>query len=293
MSEDALGAHLNVCATTVCRAWAVTTSDGETLGFTDHDQAVSFEGIDFLPDSGLSTSAIEQTTGLAVDNSEALGVLSDPAIKEEDIRAGLYDGALVRSWLVNWANVAERRLVFRGSLGEIERRGGAFRAELRGLAETLNLRGGRYYQRHCGAVLGDAPCGVDLSDPLYSAEASIVSIDRGVKLTLPELPNYSQGWFTRGTVRVLDGSGAGGLGVIKRDHVVGGVRVIECWEYLSSGLAPGDRVRLEAGCDKRAETCKAKFSNFVNFQGFPDIPGEDWLVSYPTRAGANTGGSRR
>jgi uncharacterized phage protein (TIGR02218 family) len=36
-----------------------------------------------------------------------------------------------------------------------------------------------------------------------------------------------------------------------------------------------------AGCDKRAETCRAKFGNFLNFRGFPHIPGEDWVTAYP------------
>ncbi len=42
-----------------------------------------------------------------------------------------------------------------------------------------------------------------------------------------------------------------------------------------------DLLRLEAGCDKRAVTCRYKFDNFVNFQGFPHIPGDDWLVAGP------------
>jgi uncharacterized phage protein (TIGR02218 family) len=50
-------------------------------------------------------------------------------------------------------------------------------------------------------------------------------------------------------------------------------------------------VRLEAGCDKRQATCRFKFNNIENFQGFPYIPGDDWLVSYPTRGGQNDGGS--
>jgi len=293
MINDALSLHLQTCATTVCRAWAVTRRDGVVFGFTDHDGPLAFEGIDFSADSGLSTSAMEQTTGLSVDNSEAVGVLSDPAITETDIRAGQYDGAEVRSWLVNWANVDERRLVVRGSLGEIERRGGGFRAELRGLAEALGRQNGRVYQRPCGALFGDARCGVDLTDAQFFVEADLVAIERGVKFTLPEMPSYADGWFLRGRIEVLDGAGRGAVGIIKRDQMVGGLRVVETWEYLSSGLAIGDRVRIEAGCDKRAETCKQKFANFMNFQGFPDIPGEDWLVSYPVSSGANNGGSLR
>jgi uncharacterized phage protein (TIGR02218 family) len=52
-------------------------------------------------------------------------------------------------------------------------------------------------------------------------------------------------------------------------------------------------VRIEAGCDKRPDTCRLKFANYDNFRGFPDIPGEDWLMSYPAGAAVNDGGSRR
>ena len=58
-------------------------------------------------------------------------------------------------------------------------------------------------------------------------------------------------------------------------------------------LAPGDRVRITAGCDKRPENCRQKFSNFMNFRGFPHIPGEDWLLTYPRKGRHNDGGSMR
>ncbi|MFD2844660.1 phage BR0599 family protein [Paracoccus cavernae] len=56
------------------------------------------------------------------------------------------------------------------------------------------------------------------------------------------------------------------------------------------GIAPvaGDQVRLSAGCDKRAETCRLKFANFLNFRGFPHLPTEDWLLAPHLAAGART-----
>ncbi len=286
-----LAEHLASGITTVCRAWAVTRKDGVELGFTDHDRSFSFEGIEFRASSGLTARAVEQTTGLSVDNSEALGALSDAAIREEDVRAGLFDGAVMRSWLVNWADVDERRLLFRGSLGEIERQGKSFRAELRGLAETLNQPQGRVYHRPCTAVLGDAACRFDTSAPGMSTEVEVTSVAGGAELMLPALAGFADGWFAQGRLIVLTGAAAGRIGVVKRDRDVAGQRVVELWEMLSAGFAPGDRVRLEPGCDKRAETCRVKFDNFLNFRGFPDIPGEDWLVSYPVRTGVNDGGS--
>ena len=51
---------------TIARAWAVTRGDGMVLGFTDHDMALRFEGIEFRPDSGLSARAVVQGSGLSV-----------------------------------------------------------------------------------------------------------------------------------------------------------------------------------------------------------------------------------
>jgi uncharacterized phage protein (TIGR02218 family) len=48
-------------------------------------------------------------------------------------------------------------------------------------------------------------------------------------------------------------------------------------------LAPGDLVRLSAGCDLRAVTCREKFGNFRNFRGFPHVPSEDWITAMPSR----------
>jgi uncharacterized phage protein (TIGR02218 family) len=293
MSASALQAHLETGVTTVCRAWAVTRRDGVVMGFTDHDRDLAFDGIDFRASTGLTARALEQTTGLAVDNAEAVGALSDAAIREADIAAGLYDGAEVRSWLVNWSDVGERKLTFRGSIGEIERQGPGFRAELRGLAEALNTPRGAVYQKPCAAVLGDKRCKVDTAAPGMSLEAQIVAIGGGTALTFVASPAFPVGWFARGRATVLSGASAGAVGVVKRDRDVAGQRVIEVWEVLGAGLAPGDLVRIEPGCDKRLETCRDKFANLLNFRGFPDIPGEDWLVSYPVRSGVNDGGSQR
>ncbi len=286
-----LAEHLAGGVTTVCRAWAVTRRDGVVLGFTDHDRALQFEGIDFAASSGLTARSVEQTTGLAVDNSEAVGALSDASIREEDVRAGLFDGAELRNWLVNWSDTSERQLVFRGTLGEVERQGKQFRAELRGLAEAINQPKGRVYQKPCSAVLGDGACRFDTSAPGFSIDVTVLEVVGPTEVRIASQSGFANDWFLRGRVTVLTGGAAGQIGVVKRDVELDGGRQVEFWERFAGGLSVGDEVRVEAGCDKRVETCREKFGNLLNFRGFPDIPGEDWLVSYPVRAGANDGGS--
>lgn len=289
---DAFLSHLASGHTTVCRAWLVRRVDGAVFGFTDHDEDIVFEGVTFRAGTGLTASALQQTTGLSVDNTEAVGVLSDASVTEKDIAAGRFDGAEIKSWIVNWNDPAQRTLQFRGTLGELKLEGGAFHAELRGLSEALNTSQGRVYQRGCSAKLGDDACKVMLDTPDYTLEQPVVEHPATHVVMVVNAGAHAEGWFQNGRLDVLDGAAAGLSGHIKSDRVLDGRRRLELWSELRVPLAPGDRLRIVAGCDKRAETCRTKFGNFLNFRGFPHIPGEDWLIAYPRKGKGNSGGSR-
>ncbi len=287
-SLDEFSKAMQSGATQFCRCWMVTRRDGVTFGFTDHDRDLSFDGVQFSANSGLDASVIESSIGLSVDNAQALGALSADTITEDDIRAGKYDGAEVAHWLVNWKDVDVRKLKFRGTLGEIRRGDQSFEAELRGLAETLNQPLGRSYLKVCDRVLGDSKCGVDVDDPEFSITTVLVENDEGHRMVFEGLESYPDAWFDSGFIRWADG----GLSVIKADSYSEGQRVLALWEEVRRNLPAGTEAQVIAGCDKRAETCKSKFDNFLNFRGFPHMPGEDFVTSYPSSGETHDGGSR-
>lgn len=196
--SGALAAHLATGSTRVARTFMVTRQDGVVFGFTDHDRDLSFDGITFRADSGLTAKAFSQATGLAVDNTEAFGALTSGALTEGDILAGRFDRAEVQVWLVNWSDVAERSLIFRGHVGDITRTGGAFTAELRGLAEALNAPQGRIYHARCSAILGDGACGFNLSQPGYFVERVAETVEGGQRLTFADFAGFEDRWFEKG-----------------------------------------------------------------------------------------------
>lgn len=292
MTAAGLFAHLKDGSTHVCQCWAITRTDGVTFGFTDHDRPLSFDGITFLADSGMTARALALSSGLAVDNSEAMGLLQSDVIAEDDIVAGRFDGAGVQNWLVRWDDVTQRQLRFRGQIGEITRQAGQFQVELRGLTDVLNQPTGRTFLRTCSAVLGDARCKFDVQDPSYAITLPVLAQTARREVIFAGA-GFSDRWFEQGHFEVTSGAAAGIIAGIKEDRTLNGKRQIVLWQALRAELQPGDSVRLVAGCDRRAETCRLKFGNLVNFRGFPDMPTDDWMTAVPRNDGASDGGSLR
>lgn len=292
MSVDNLITHLETGAAHTCHCWSITRHDSTVLGFTDHDAILSFEGTVFAPQTGLNAKALASSTGLSVNNTEAVGALTSDAITEADIFAGRYDAAEVVIWLVCWDNVEARKILFRGSLGEITRASGGFQAELLGLTAALNQQQGRSFLKNCSAALGDAQCGVRVEDVAYRLDYTVDREPKGQIFVLSDVVGFQPTWFEGGQITVLSGEAAGLKAMIKSD-IGDSVRQLTLWNAIAAPIRVGDQIRLTAGCDKQPETCHEKFANFINFRGFPDIPGDDWLVSVPRSDQANAGGSIR
>ena len=273
----ALQAHLDTGATTLCWCWRLTRTDGVELGFTDHDRDLTFDGTTFEADSGFTASEIASSVGLSVDNMEAEGALQSGHLNEADLAKGLYDNAVVEVWRVNWADVSERVLVRKGNLGEVSLNDGAFMAEVRGLAHTLNQEQGRVYQGQCDADLGDARCTVDLDNAAFKGSGTVATAD-GASFTATGLGGFDAGWFTRGFLTWDTGANAGAKMEVKLHTKAGSTVTIALWQTPAAGVSIGDTFTIRAGCDKQFATCKTKFANAVNFRGFPHIPGNDFVI---------------
>ncbi|SHL64960.1 DUF2163 domain-containing protein [Roseibium suaedae] len=289
-----LAARLLRRETTLALCWVVTRTDGVQCGFTDHDRPVSVSGVTCLPENGLEASARTSGPGFAAAAGDVAGALSGPALSEDELEAGLWDGAEVSVHLVDWsAGGSVSMALRRARIGEVSRKGAAFQAELRGLAHVLEARYGRVYSRSCDADLGDARCGVDLEDPDYTTVAVVVSATAAGDVQLVGAGTYEEGWFTGGLLKVLDGERQGFASEIANHTLTSTGALISLWQAPPTALAAGIEVLISAGCDKRFATCRAKFANGLNFQGFPHLPGTDFVLSYPTRnTGTNDGGPR-
>lgn len=275
---DALKTHIEIGATTLCRAWRVRRKDGLVLGFTEHDGALTFAGTTFLAASGFQATEAEQTIGLVAASGEVAGAFSAEALTDVDLARGAYDGAAVEIFVVNWADPSQYILESVREIGQVTRSQAHFQAELRGLAARLDQATGRVYGRRCDATLGDRRCGVDVGSVRYRASGAVLVADL-MQARVSGLSAFADGVFRFGILTFKSGL-LSGLKVDIGAFKTGTDALLSFWLPLFEAPAAGDTFEIVAGCDKSFATCKAKFANALNFQGFPHMPGSDFAYSY-------------
>lgn len=285
-----LQSKLDSGCTTLCRCWILTRSDGVVQGFTDHDEDVILGGVTCAAGTGLTGSEATQKLGLAADTSEISGALAADTLNEDDLAAGRYDAAAVELWLTDWSEPDLRVLIAKGALGEVKRDGTAFTAELRGTSDRLSQQTGRLFTTTCSADLGDARCKVDLTAAAYRCVGSVTSVTATSSFVADGLDAFDDGWFTAGKLTFTSGGNAG-LSVEVKTHRNTGSVSIDLWQAMPEPIAAGDAFTVTAGCDKAFATCHDRFANAVNFRGFPHIPGNDFVISYPVQGEPGHDGS--
>jgi uncharacterized phage protein (TIGR02218 family) len=280
-----LQAHLDSGATTMAYCWRVTRRDGVVLGFTDHDNNLTFLGTTFQASSGFEATQIQSSLGLSVDNVDVSGGFDSAAITEADLNAGRYDDAGIEIYWVNWTDVTQRTLLMTGSIGEVRQSGVAFTAELRSLAHRLNQKVGRAYQRTCDAVFGDARCGVNKASYTYAGTVTSSASARSIKAS--GLSALATDWLSRGVLTWTSGPNAGQSFDVK---IHTNPDIVELWTPCPFPPAVGHTFNIVAGCKQDLATCRDKYNNVANFQGFPHMPGNDVIQKYPNQGGANQSG---
>lgn len=297
--STALQAHYESGCTTLARLWKITRWVGDepvSVGFTDHDKAIDYDGQSYAATSAFSASAIATASALAVDTVDLTGLLHDDGISAEDADAGLWDGAEFELLEVNWRDLTMGDNVLRcGTLGEVQRQGGQYKVELRGLLYLMQNTVGDVVTPSCTATLGDERCKVDLTAWRRTVTVIVVASNRYFATTLAEAPD----WATFGRVTWQTGANAGRSMEVKR-HLSGGE--LELQLPMARDVQIGDTLVVEAGCNKVHQVevgvgtitidtgagtvgvpiddggitvtgdCKAKFDNVINFRGSPFSP---------------------
>lgn len=268
--------------TTIATLWLLTRKDGTVMGFTDAAEDIIFEGVTYISSTGFTPTAITTTNNLAVDNLDVTGVLLTPGaildsgnITEGDLEAGLYDYAELVISQVNYTDLTQGQVILRkGVLGQVTIQRGQFIAEVRGLAQALQQNIGRVFSASCDAELGDSRCKINLASfTVTGTVTGVTSTQQFIDTSRPEADAY----FSFGLLTWTSGNN-NGLKMEVKKFSVGGTFILS--QAMAYPIQVGDTYSVYAGCDKTFATCKNKFNNVINFQGFPYIPGQDLLLQH-------------
>ena len=271
-----LATHLAGEVTTLATCWKITRRDAVVLGFTDHTRDLEIDGVTYRAASGYTRTAIRSTTDLAVDNLDVESVFSDDSITEADLRAGLYDFAEIRMFLVNYQDLSQGILKLRrGWLGEVSIRDGTYIAELRGMAQKLQMTVGEIYAPDCSADLGDARCGIDAMALQESGSVTSTVGDTAFETSLAQ----ATGWYDGGELTWSSGTNTGQTVAVR--HWDADSDTISLFLPPLYAVQASDTLTIRPGCDKSFVTCRSKFDNAINFRGFPHVPGNDQILRYP------------
>ncbi len=130
---------------------------------------------------------------------------------------------------------------------------------------------------------------MNLNNPANKGTGAVATLSGDRAFTISGVAGFSDGWFALGTVTWLTGANAGRTAEVLSHANIGPDVKITLLEAPVRPITANDAFDVFAGCDKRFETCQAKFANTVNFRGFPHIPGQDTIIRYAAKGDANSG----
>lgn len=265
----------------------MTLQNASVMGFSSFDRDLIYLGTTYEAGNSLSLTSIVSTLGLDVDNCEVKGILQSTRMTDADIQAGLYDGAIVEIYQVNWTDLTMGH-VYLGKylVGEITTTDGQHQTQLNDYAkQKMQQQIGEVTSRTCRVQQwGDARCKMvaTATDPNtgqpYQRAATVGTVTDSVTLSLSSNTSVT-GYYGYGLLKFTSGLNAGYSREIKQHTLVGGAAALVLQEAFPYTVTAGDTGMVTVGCDRLFGTCVTKFNNAVNHRAEPNIPGSDFLAS--------------
>jgi uncharacterized phage protein (TIGR02218 family) len=266
--------------------WLITRRDGLMLGFTSIDLELAIDDVVYRPFTGFDPGAAQLSEGLDKTDSQTLaGILDQSGISREDLLSGVYQGAQVKRFLVNYLDLpgsfddsptqpTKFLELPRGYIAEVKSNNLGYEIKVKDNLSLLDRPIGTNSSMTCRCNLGDDRCRVNLAPFTHQVTVSEVTSRRNFKIS----GQFKENYFDRGRLKFTTGNNA----EIHRDIGFYVNNSLILYEPLPFDVAVGDALTVIAGCVKTELACVVKFRNFANFQGEPDIPTTDLAINTPS-----------
>ena len=262
--------YAEIQAGTICNIMRIELQNGTVFGYTDHDEVISYGGLNYVPAPGLQKVKMTLTASSEVSNQELASAWVDAP--EEDLLGGKFDSAMVEVAWVSWRHPQFGRLVvFTGQLGEVNWTPEGFEVDIVSYMKNLSVNIGNVFTANCRHTLFSTAkvghcgyCGVNKAS--FTQTGSIASVVTG-KWVFTISGSQPSGYYSNGLIKFTSGFN-NGLSAVIKSHEGNQITLMLPTAFAVNA---GDTFEIQAGCDKTLETCKTKFNNIYNFGGFPHI----------------------
>lgn len=227
-----------------------------------------------MTDPLISRGSVRTRIGVEVDELDVT-LFCTPEVTVGNVpfatfaRNGGFDGArltVTRSFAKNYGGASCGSLhVFSGRVSSLTIKGHEVEMSVRSDLEILDVQMPRnVYMAQCVHTLYDAGCTLSKATFTVTGNTTAGSTTAQVNCNLAQ----AAGYFDLGVVKYTSGQNNQVQRTVRK-HNNGVIQVIPPLPYAP---LTGDTFQIRPGCDKQQSTCTTKFSNVVNFRGYPYIP---------------------
>ena len=258
--------------------YTITLKAGEVLRYTTWDMTLKVFGNTFLTGPpNIEHTAIEEQLGMDVSTIEITITASPSDLLNgvpilQSIGMGMFDGAafkIERLFIDNNNQQIGTVIRFAGFIGPIDELARTYcKLTVNSGTELLQIQLPQIIlQTGCTNTLFDARCG--LSKAAF-AESETMQAGSTVNKVV-SLSGQADGYFDNGQIAFTSGANSGLVKAVKQYF---GPPLSQFTFNSPLPFVPnaGDTFTAYPGCDKTQATCTNKFSNLVNFEGFPYVP---------------------
>lgn len=249
--------------------------DGTKLGFTNHDEDLSFDlgdgPVTFSAGEGVLPSDIDLLTGFEASTYEVVGPIGT-LVTRRQLLGGRFNRALAWLFLVDWQDLANGHApLAAGFISQARNEGGRYILEVATDAALFEQVIGEILTPMCRTYYGSALCG----KVPESVVGTVTAVTDELAFTVSYPGLFADDYFNSGTVTPLTGALAGTDPVDIHDWSEAGAVVL--FTGLVDDLQVGDTVTLERGCPRTRAACMAR-DNILNMRAEPEIPGSDQIL---------------
>lgn len=273
--------HPIICVARMTNAWRAVALDGTIMRVTDHDASLVIDGEVYGPAGAFDASAQRFEVGLAESSVEASGPMSASGITFAQMWGRRWNGARVDHYIVDWlypwaGKYRKTTLILRSPKFDGER----FTIQAMGLSGLLQRARGKFHLRDCPYDVGDDDCMVDMS--ARTAQDEVTSVTDSLREFSASALSGSWADDTFNFGKLIWTSGAN-IGIkCQVDDYTQATRTIKLRAQTPFAIANGDDFVVSQGCDRKAQTCKDKFFNYLNYGGKEHMPGTHKVMQSPT-----------